>query len=79
MAKKTQKTQSPFTNQIPARRGRGRRQAGIAGTVSSTTLLPIYLATPEQRERYYDDMSALRTAEIQWMQISSEAGCSRRR
>lgn len=79
MAKKSNKTQSPFTNPAPVRRGRGRRQLGIARTVSSTTILPIYLATQEQRERYYEEMSTLRTVEIQWMQISSEAGCSRRR
>ena len=75
----TKKEPSPFTT-TTARRGRGRKQGtGTAGatTFGANTVFPLALATPEQRKQFYDDMTALREKEIQFMRISRECGCCR--
>ena len=75
----TKKESSPFTT-TTVRRGRGRKQGtgttGVA-TFGANTVFPLALATPEQRKQFYDDMTALREKEIQFIRISQECGCCR--
>lgn len=73
----TKKTENPFSKSV-TRRGRGRKQGhGQAGTAhtGANTAIPLQFATPEQRAAFYEDLSAIRTKEIQLMQIAREMGC----
>lgn len=73
------KSVSPFNSAV-VRRGRGRKQGtGTTGVATSgaNTVFPLALATPEQRKQFYDDMTALREKEIQFIRISRECGCCR--
>lgn len=71
------KTKNPFA-EVKTRRGRGRKQGhGQAGTahIGANTAFPLQFATPEQRAAFYEDLNAIRTKEIQFMQIAREMGC----